>query len=159
MGNKMKRTLLAALIGLALLFGISYATNDDLVFLVGDIFDDDLPRDHAEKVISALAERYPCYYVSGNHEYWSKEVDQLKEFIREAGVTVLEGNSTQLEINGQKINLCGVDDPTYIGIQTVEKQLETAYEEMMEAGQGESGCHDPFGPPSGTDRELSVLRI
>lgn len=185
MGKKGKRTLVAAVIGLTLLFGISYATNDELlvvhygvatgklsevvrfavitdlhscrygsgqselltavdvqepdaVFFVGDIFDDDLPRANAEKVIYALAQRYPCYYVSGNHEYWSKEVDELKTIIRDAGVTVLEGNSTRLEINGQKIDLCGVDDPTYIGIQAVEKQLETAYEEMMEAGQGES---------------------
>lgn len=126
MGKKGKRTLLAAVLGLTLLFGISYATNDDL------------PRANAEKVIYALAQRYPCYDVSGNHEYWSKEVDELKTIIRDAGVTVLEGNSTRLEINGQKIDLCGVDDPTYIGLQTVEKQLETAYEEMMEAGRGES---------------------
>lgn len=113
------------------------AQEPDVVFLVGDIFDDDLPRDNAEKVVDALAQRYPCYYVSGNHEYWSKEVDELKTIVREAGVTILEGNSTRLEIKGQLIDLCGVDDPTYIGIQTMEKQLEIAYEEMMEVRQGE----------------------
>lgn len=114
------------------------AQEPDAVFLVGDIFDDDLPRDNAEKVVDALARRYPCYYVSGNHEYWSKEVDELKTIVREAGVTILEGNSTRLELKGQLIDLCGVDDPTYIGIQTMEKQLETAHEEMMEVRQGES---------------------
>lgn len=182
MGKKVKRTLILAAVGLLLLFGLSYATNDDLqvvhygvatgklsevvrfaviadlhscrygsgqselieavqaqepdaVFFVGDIFDDDLPRVNAEKVIYALAQSYPCYYVTGNHEYWSKEVEAIKQMVREAGVTVLEGDFTRLEVNGQVIGLCGVDDPTYIGIQTMEKQLESAYQATAAAGQ------------------------
>ena len=42
----------------------------DVVLLVGDIFDDKMPWEPSEELVRGLAKRYPCYYVTGNHEYW-----------------------------------------------------------------------------------------
>lgn len=85
--------------------------NPDIVLLGGDIFDDHMSYDNAETFVSAIASRYPCYYVTGNHEYWSWDVEYMLDFIRSCGVTVLAGDCEVVEINGQRINLCGVDDP------------------------------------------------
>ena len=46
--------------------------NPDIVLLGGDIFDDNVPYENSTITIKQLAETYPCYYVTGNHEYWSK---------------------------------------------------------------------------------------
>lgn len=46
----------------------------DLVLLGGDIFDDVIPDDNTKNFLTAIAKRYPCYYVTGNHEYWSRRV-------------------------------------------------------------------------------------
>ena len=86
----------------------------DVVLLVGDIFDDRLPDGNAQTLVKALAARHPCLYVTGNHEFWSERVDAMKSWLRQAGVTVLEGDCRTLVIGGSAIDFCGVDDPTYL---------------------------------------------
>lgn len=99
----------------------------DLVILGGDIFDDRLKDEKAETLCRKLAEKYPCYYVSGNHEYWSGRVDEMKESLREAGVCVLEGDCETVTIGDRTIDICGVDDPTDMTASDWKKQLEQAH--------------------------------
>lgn len=113
--------------------------NPDIVLLGGDIFDDKLSYDNAEITIRQLAELYPCYYVTGNHEYWSREVGTILDIVKDCGVTVLSGECDTVTINGQIISICGVDDPdveVYLveGVP-IEWQLETASEATLEAEQ------------------------
>ena len=106
--------------------------NPDVVLLGGDIFDDKVPHGNAELTVKQLAEQYPCYYVTGNHEYWSREVGTIIDIIKGYGVTVLSGECDTIEINGQTINICGVDDPdaeVYLAEgEPVELQLKRAEE-------------------------------
>ena len=88
--------------------------NPDAVLFVGDIFDDRMPDGPAKALVAELSKRHPCIYVSGNHEYWSERVDEMKSWLRSVGVTVLEGESRTMTIKGTDIDFCGVDDPTYI---------------------------------------------
>ncbi len=113
--------------------------NPDIVLLGGDIFDDKVPRKNAELTVKQLAEQYPCYYVTGNHEYWSREVGKILDIIKGYGVTVLSGACDSIEINGQIINICGVDDPdvtVYLaeGVPMVE-QLASAEKAAQETEQ------------------------
>lgn len=86
----------------------------DIVLLGGDIFDDRLSYDRAEMTIRYLAEHYKCYYVTGNHEYWSKDIDMIVGIVKSYGITVLSGMCDTIEVNGQKINVCGIDDPDVV---------------------------------------------
>lgn len=83
----------------------------DAVLLVGDIFDDVLPWDDSETLVRTLAAQYPCFYVTGNHEYWSGKVDEICRIIESTGAVVLNAGSAVITINGQSINLCGIPDP------------------------------------------------
>ena len=103
----------------------------DIIALAGDIFDDERSNELTETVITGISETYPCYYVTGNHECWST-ADGFShdiEFLKEHNVHVLSGEMEILEINQEKINLCGVDDPDGYGYfltkDTTEKQLQT----------------------------------
>lgn len=100
----------------------------DLVLFGGDIFDDEMPYDNAEALISGIAGRYPCYYVSGNHEYWGNDIDNILGILESYGVTVLNGNGETVEINGRYINICGITDPDIVRYAdsdfSAEKQLE-----------------------------------
>ena len=52
----------------------------DAVLMVGDMFDDDTANRPTERTLSLmrqLSALYPCYYVSGNHEAWTGEMDAL----------------------------------------------------------------------------------
>jgi predicted MPP superfamily phosphohydrolase len=87
------------------------AQNPDIILLVGDIADDEVPHDGTRQLLSVIGNEYPCYYVSGNHEYWSDEADAIKKMISSYGVTVLAGETRMIEINHQKLQIGGVDDP------------------------------------------------
>lgn len=83
----------------------------DIILLSGDIADDEAPIEGTELLLAAIGEKYPCYYVTGNHEFWGKDVEEVKDLFRSYGVTVLEGTGETLTINGQTLLICGVDDP------------------------------------------------
>lgn len=83
----------------------------DAVLLCGDIFDDDLPPENAVDFIKNVSSKYPCYYVSGNHEFWSKQADDFKTILELHNVKILEGTSEILEIGGERIRISGIDDP------------------------------------------------
>lgn len=101
----------------------------DAILLSGDIFDDRLGQKNARIFIEGVADRYPCFYVTGNHEFWSKKEDEMKEFLASKGVTVLEGNARNISINGNDIDICGVDDPTYMTESEWEERLDRADKE------------------------------
>ena len=100
----------------------------DLVLLCGDICDDMLPRHNTEALLKGIAHRYPCYYVTGNHEYWSYEIDSILQMFRSYGVTVLNGSYDTVEIKGQRLNICGITDPdasVYTNTVNTQTQLES----------------------------------
>lgn len=89
------------------------AETPDLILLGGDIFDDDLPDDNAEAFLRGIGGRYPVYYVTGNHEYWSGEAGFARKMaiLEECGIVRLSGETAVFEANGSRICICGVDDP------------------------------------------------
>lgn len=111
----------------------------DAVLLVGDMFDDDIANRPTERTLSLmrqLSALYPCYYVSGNHEAWTGEMDALYQQTEEAGVTVLRMSSGVLTVRGQRIALCGVPDPyemVFSGAPDTEEQLRQAMENVDSA--------------------------
>ena len=83
----------------------------DIVLLGGDIFDDKIPDENTELFLAGISGKYPCYYVTGNHEYWSRRVDEMLDTLRKYNVTILDGKSETVEANNQKISISGIDDP------------------------------------------------
>ena len=90
------------------------AQKPDAVLLSGDIFDDRLPDDNAKAFLAAIARDIPCFYVFGNHEHWSERIPEMREILLSAGVTVLVGEVKTVKIRGVDIDVCGIDDPTYM---------------------------------------------
>lgn len=111
----------------------------DAVLLVGDLFDDDIANRPTERTLSLmrqLSAQYPCYYVSGNHEAWTGEMDALYQQTEEAGVMVLRMSSGVLTVRGQRIALCGIPDPyemVFSGAPDTEEQLRQALEDVDSA--------------------------
>lgn len=111
----------------------------DAVLMVGDMFDDDIANRPTERTLSLmrqLSAQYPCYYVSGNHEAWTGEMDVLYQQTEEAGVTVLRMSSGVLTVRGQRIALCGIPDPyemVFSGAPDTEEQLRQALEDVDSA--------------------------
>lgn len=111
----------------------------DAVLMVGDMFDDDIANRPTERTLSLmrqLSALYPCYYVSGNHEAWTGEMDALYQQTEEAGVKVLRMSSGVLTVRGQRIALCGIPDPyemVFSGAPDTEEQIRQALEDVDSA--------------------------
>ena len=80
----------------------------DAILLGGDIVDDKRDEKGSRIFLEYIGNKYDCYYVSGNHEYWSYKINGIKDMIRSYGITVLEGEGVKLS---DEIVLWGVDDP------------------------------------------------
>lgn len=107
----------------------------DIVLLGGDICDDKIPHTTTESLLQGIADKYPCYYVTGNHEYWSNDIDTILTLFQSYGVTILSGTYTTINVKGQQINLCGVTDPDVVnytedavGVEEQIKSLSKVYE-------------------------------
>lgn len=101
----------------------------DIVLLGGDIFDDVISDDNTKIFLQAISNKYPTYYVTGNHEYWSRRVDAMLDWLRENNIEVLDGKT--MSINSQSISLSGVDDPDVKRYTEKEKDF---YDQLEEVG-------------------------
>lgn len=104
------------------------------VLLVGDIEEAGRKNRAVETLLAALGGRYPCFYVTGNHEERSGKAGQIREMMAGHGVTTLSGTGRRLKYKGQLLWICGVDDPTRGGEEAFARQLAAAA--VAKSGEG-----------------------
>ncbi|MBE6954357.1 MAG: metallophosphoesterase [Ruminococcaceae bacterium] len=111
----------------------------DLVLLGGDIYDDEVPHDNTERFLSGIAGCYLCYYVTGNHEYWAgaEEWAHIKSMLEAHNITILSDQSTMISVNGNDINLCGVNDPD-VYMVTYDPEADPALHDRAKANKLET---------------------
>ncbi len=105
----------------------------DIVILGGDILDNRLSDENAHLLVEQVCSKYPTYYVSGNHEYWSGRIDEMKDYLKGAGVKVLEGDCDTISFGNSTFDICGIDDPTYLRNDEWEEQIHRAYDKTEDS--------------------------
>lgn len=84
------------------------AENPDLLVCTGDLVDAGLCDGQGlAEPLKEIQPRYGKYAVTGNHEFYAG-LDQALESLREAGFTVLRGETARID---DVLNVAGVDDP------------------------------------------------
>lgn len=110
--------------------------NPDIIALAGDIADDKVPIKGAKLFLEAIKDIAPIFYVTGNHEIWSGEVELIKDIFRSFDVEVLENSYEEIEINGIKLVIAGVDDPEIIRYERKQlnwhKEIEEAFADVKD---------------------------
>jgi len=108
------------------------AENPDVILLGGDIFDDVKEDTNTELFLAGIADKYPCYYVTGNHECWGGiyRFGNQMALLEKYGIPVLSGEMVTLDVNGEAVYLFGVDDPD---VYMVKTDLETDPQGYMQA--------------------------
>ncbi|MEM6533519.1 MAG: metallophosphoesterase [Myxococcota bacterium] len=91
------------------------ALKPDLVVITGDLVDGSVKElGDAVSPLADLVTRYGVFFSTGNHEYYSG-VRQWMEFLPTLGLRVLRNERIELEHNGARFFLAGVDDHTAAG--------------------------------------------
>lgn len=97
--------------------------NADFVFLLGDFVSEtgNRPVDGADKTelrmpIETIAEnlknlrsKYGVFAVIGNHDHWYNE-PKVRSELNGAGIKMLENETTEFDINGEKLIIWGIED-------------------------------------------------
>ena len=81
-----------------------------VVLLLGDIYDQDGIDPHAVELIDALSGRFTCYFVPGNHEYKSGELNMIRDLLREANIPNIAGEAVTVSVNKTQVQFFGIDD-------------------------------------------------
>lgn len=87
----------------------------NIILLCGDIVDDKKPVSGAQLLLQQITQIALCYYVSGNHEYWSEDADAIFDMMVSYGIRVLHNESETITVDGEQYTICGVDDPAANG--------------------------------------------
>ena len=110
--------------------------NPDLIVLSGDIFDDVVPMTGTQLFLSGISGIAPVFYVTGNHEYWSHNIQSIRDELASYGVIILSDTYTIIEINDIKIVLAGIEDPDKKNYETADynqkDSMEKAFRELDE---------------------------
>lgn len=83
----------------------------DLIALTGDLIDQAEQLSTVPVLARGLAAIAPTYYVTGNHEWAVRRINDLKALLTENGVSVLSGEAALWEKEGAVLAVAGVDDP------------------------------------------------
>jgi len=83
----------------------------DLIVISGDLIDRRIYKEEASiDLLKYIVKIYPTYFVTGNHEVKSDKFDLFEPKLKELGVRVLKSDKVEININGDKINVFGIDD-------------------------------------------------
>lgn len=101
----------------------------DAILLGGDIVDDVAPLENALSFFEALSRTgIPAYYVSGNHDRWRPDFEDVLEKIESYGVTILEDGVLPLNTPWGQVNLCGLRE--YRTAEECAAALAAAFESL-----------------------------
>lgn len=101
----------------------------DAILLGGDIVDDVAPLENALSFFEALSRTgIPACYVSGNHDRWRPDFEDVLEKIEGYGVTILEDGVLPLNTPWGRVNLCGLRE--YRTAEECASALAAAFESL-----------------------------
>lgn len=85
--------------------------NPDLILFTGDLVDSRTPVDNYVNsfiLIKELSNRFPVYFVSGNHEYKSYNEKIINEGLISAGAIILDNSLKKIKIKNVTIKIFGL---------------------------------------------------
>ncbi|MDP4181250.1 MAG: metallophosphoesterase [Bacillota bacterium] len=113
--------------------------NPDIIALAGDIADDGAPILGTKLFLEGLKGVAPIYYVTGNHEFWSNDIKNIKETIRKYNVKILENSYEQINVKGSNIFIAGVDDPDVVKYEKPDFDLQRVMNDSFSNLQDKPG--------------------
>lgn len=87
------------------------AAEVDLIALTGDFVDGKSSPEELTSFLTALAALAPTYFVTGNHEWGSRQAERCVELFTACGVEVLENEFVPLTRGEDTVYLAGIHDP------------------------------------------------
>lgn len=84
----------------------------DLIVFTGDLVDQkNYDVETSLSLMREINKIAPVYFVTGNHEWWSRKFNSLQKNLTTLGVKVLRNSCEKVRIGDDNIYIIGIDDP------------------------------------------------
>ncbi|MBQ4534512.1 MAG: metallophosphoesterase [Ruminococcus sp.] len=127
----------------------------DILIFGGDMVDQWGGTKHAITLMEWSAEKYPCFYTPGNHEYERDDTDDFFKKVEEIGVTVCNGDYSDIEVRGQAVRIYGILEYFDLSSKTFSAPPDDSVYTILLAHQPEQIDNYHFGDGSDFDLILS----
>ncbi|MFR5171826.1 MAG: metallophosphoesterase [Clostridium paraputrificum] len=104
----------------------------DIIVITGDLIDgrtNSKNYNNSFILVNELVDKYPIYYVTGNHEYYANYAEEIKEKLSSLGVIVLDNSNSHTSIKNTSINILGIDDNYSYNSESILKDLTSNIKE------------------------------
>lgn len=113
------------------------AEKPDAIFVTGDLIDSDrYDLEVSLDLVDALVEMTEVYFVIGNHEVSVNKLEEITAALEERGVIILMNDATQWELEGESLQIAGINDPLM--------DVDLAEEEYTRGALDEANLNDEF---------------
>ncbi|MCG1011643.1 metallophosphoesterase [Tepidanaerobacter sp. GT38] len=125
------------------------AVSPDIIVITGDLIDRrKYDLETAMVFIDGAMKIAPVYYVSGNHEAWSGDYENISENLRISGVQILDDTKATLIKGNGKIEILGLSDPDFLTTSYLEGTNSSKLRGHLERLSDDSAfqillCHRP----------------
>lgn len=83
----------------------------DMIVVTGDFVNSQIDEVHPlREAFSILSAEYGVFGVLGNHDFYTRKVDEVAGEIERAGISLLRNRHLEIRKNGEAVHLAGVDD-------------------------------------------------
>lgn len=109
-----------------------FAASPDIIAVTGDMFtrDSESGKETALNLLSALAEKYPVYYVNGEHD----DDEAFFSLLRENGVHVLNYEDEVITVKNTELHLYGIDNvyfPPHFNLENAFEKDEKTFSILL----------------------------
>lgn len=124
------------------------AQEPNIIALAGDMVDAVKSMEGTKQFLKAIQGTAPIYYVTGNHEFRSEQIIEIRNLFQKYQVNILENDFQEIQINNTSIIIAGMDDPSVVMYEKPDmdwnKQLISGFSELKNRTQFKILlCHRP----------------
>lgn len=104
----------------------------EIIVITGDLIDSE-EIEESLKLIQEIKKIAPIYYIPGNHEAQIRKTYNIfEDKLKSDGVIVLRNEMKNIEINNDKINIMGIDDPELFSSSSLLNEDETIFKSTLD---------------------------
>ena len=110
--------------------------NPDIIALSGDIIDNTDKITGTLLLLQGISGIAPIFFVTGNHEYRTGQIQRIQEELESYGVVILSDTYVRVETGNNTIIVAGINDPAKYRYErppyTLNEIMETRFRELDE---------------------------
>lgn len=103
----------------------------DIICITGDMAHDTGSYEPFIRLLEEIIKIAPVYIVSGNHDVWRKDYDEMIEKCKEIGAVVLQNESDTIKRDDKIINISGLEDPSSVTHNIILEKIKNGLEKLL----------------------------